>query len=261
MAWVRKFFKGKQKVWVEVDEDGEFVTDNKGMVPMRYKNDDEAQSYTVHPNNIGADAPSSKSKSSGSSAKASTSGTKTSKKASSSKAKSSVNFTGYKTPGEQVVSTEVPDSLTGEDPPQTGVIEVYTDGACQGNPGPCSYGLLLRAGSHYKEVSQYLGEGTNNIGELTAIKVALETIEVRNIPVRLHTDSSYSIGALTQNWKIKKNKDLILGIRKLIGEFEDLELIKVKGHAGIPLNERADTLAVEAIERQRLIAESNDDDA
>ncbi len=257
MTWVRKFFKKKQKVWIEVDEEGNLVTDENGMVPMRYKNDDEAQTYTVHPNNIGADAPSSSSSSSSSGGDGKKSSSKKSKKASSKK--SSVTFDGYKEPGEKIISTEVPEELAALDPPETGIIEVYTDGACQGNPGPCSYGLLLRAGNHYKEVSQYLGEGTNNIGELTAILVALQTIEVRDIPVRLHTDSSYSIGALTQNWKIKANKELILETRKLIAEFDDLELIKVKGHSGLPLNERADTLAVNAIEIQRLMAEQESD--
>lgn len=263
MTWVRKFFKNKQKVWIEVDEEGNLVTDENGMVPMRYKNDDEAQTYTVHPSNIGADAPSSSTSSSSSSS----SGGSTSKKSTSSKGKkktsskkSSVTFEGYETPGEQIISTEIPEELLDVDPPKKGIIEVYTDGACQGNPGPCSYGLLLRAGKHYKEVSQYLGEGTNNIGELTAILAALQTIEVRDIPVRLHTDSSYSIGALTQNWKIKANKELILKTRALMAEFDDLELIKVKGHAGLPLNERADTLAVNAIEIQRLLSEQESDD-
>ena len=141
--------------------------------------------------------------------------------------------------------------MEAEPPPKEGIIEVYTDGACQGNPGPCSYGVVIRYGPHYKEMSQYLGHGTNNIAELTAIKVALESFKRTDLPVRIHTDSSYSIGAITQGWKTKANKELILGLRDLAKSFDDLEFIKVKGHAGIPLNERADELAVLAIELQK----------
>lgn len=242
MPWVRKFFKEKQKVWVEVDDDGEFVLDDKGRAMIRYKVDDEENTYSASLRNIGADAPSS-SKSSESAAKASTSTTKKTKKA------KVADIPDVE--GDKVISTDVPDVLANEPPPEDGVIEIYTDGACQGNPGPCSYGIVIRFGEHYKEISQYLGHGTNNIGELMGIFVALGALKRKDLPVRLHTDSSYSIGVLTQGWKAKANKELITKARALVSQFDDLELVKVKGHAGVPLNERVDRLAVGAIERER----------
>ncbi len=129
-------------------------------------------------------------------------------------------------------------------------IVVYTDGACSGNPGPAGSGVVLIWGKHRKEISRYLGTGTNNIAELVAIQIALETITNKNLPVKLHTDSSYSIGVLKQGWKAKKNQELIENIRQLVAQYPRLELIKVRGHHGVPENERADELARMAVERK-----------
>lgn len=133
---------------------------------------------------------------------------------------------------------------------EEGAIVVYADGACSGNPGPAGAGVVLIDGSSRHELSAYLGEGTNNIAELTAIAFAAEAIAARDRPVRIHTDSKYSIGVLTKGWKAKANVELVARVRKLISDFQDLELRYVPGHSGIPLNERADALAVEAVERR-----------
>ncbi len=128
---------------------------------------------------------------------------------------------------------------------------VYTDGACTGNPGPAGLGAVIMDGDDRQELSEYLGDGTNNIAELSAILRALEvlnTAEARNRPVRIHTDSSYSIGVLTKNWKAKANQELIATIRALAATFRNLQFVKVKGHAGVPENERADELARQAVE-------------
>ena len=90
---------------------------------------------------------------------------------------------------------------------------------------------------------------TNNIAELTAIKVALEELTRVDLPVRIFSDSSYAIGLLTKNWKPKKNQALVLEIKALMGKFYDLAFIKVKGHAGIKENEVADFLATSAIKK------------
>jgi len=130
-------------------------------------------------------------------------------------------------------------------------IIVYTDGACSGNPGPAGLGAVIMDGDKRQELSEYLGEGTNNIAELTAIFRALQVLDTpegRARPIHIHTDSSYSIGVLTKDWKPKKNLDLIASMRDLITKFRYLQLIKVKGHAGIPENERADELARLSIE-------------
>ncbi len=134
--------------------------------------------------------------------------------------------------------------------PDSKAIVVYTDGACSGNPGPAGSGVVLLWGEHRKEISRYLGEGTNNVAELVAIQIALETITRPNLPVKLHTDSSYAIGVLKKGWKAKKNQELIENIRNLMTKYPFLELIKVPGHHGVPENERADELARLAVERK-----------
>src|SRR5438309_6949357 len=99
-------------------------------------------------------------------------------------------------------------------------IIAYTDGACTGNPGPMGIGVVLIAGSHRKEISEYLGpRGTNNIAELTAILRALEAIKDRSRPVVIHSDSAYAIGLLSSGWKAKANTELVARIRALLREF------------------------------------------
>ncbi len=130
-------------------------------------------------------------------------------------------------------------------------IIIYTDGACSGNPGPAGIGAVIMNGDDRKEISEYLGTGTNNIAELTAIGRALELIPVgdRQRMIAIHTDSSYCIGVLSKNWKAKANNELIMKIREQIKDFGDLHFVKVKGHAGIPENERCDELATDAVAR------------
>ncbi|MBW1675971.1 MAG: ribonuclease HI [Deltaproteobacteria bacterium] len=129
-------------------------------------------------------------------------------------------------------------------PPKT--IVAYTDGASSGNPGPAGIGILLRFGSHEKEISKHIGIATNNVAELMAIKTALKTIRTTQIPVRLYTDSQYCLGLLSLGWKPKRNEKLVAAIKKLMEGFKDLKILKVKAHAGIDDNERADRLAQEA---------------
>ena len=128
-------------------------------------------------------------------------------------------------------------------------IIVHTDGACSGNPGPCGIGVVLSSGRHRKEVSEYLGIGTNNIAELTAIQRALELVKDRARQVVVHSDSAYAIGVLTKGWKAKANQELVARIRALCAEFPRLHFVKVPGHSGVPENERADALARDAIVR------------
>ncbi|MBU1194680.1 MAG: ribonuclease HI [Proteobacteria bacterium] len=129
-------------------------------------------------------------------------------------------------------------------------IRIYTDGASSGNPGPAGIGVLLLYGENRKEISRFIGEATNNIAELTAIKVALEELKRNDLPVRIFSDSSYSIGLLTKSWKPKKNQELVEDIRSSIKRFKDLSFIKVKGHSGIKENEIADYLATSAIKKR-----------
>ncbi|QKV74488.1 ribonuclease HI [Amycolatopsis sp. Hca4] len=142
-------------------------------------------------------------------------------------------------------------------------VEIYTDGACSGNPGPGGWGAVLRYGRHEREL--YGGEATpttNNRMELTAPIRALESL-TRPSQVRVYTDSTYVRNGITQwlpRWKNNgwqtaarapvKNADLWQRLDAAIGGHE-VEWLWVKGHAGHPENERADRLAVRGAQEAR----------
>ena len=144
-------------------------------------------------------------------------------------------------------SSKAAKPAAGPDKPPDDAVQVWTDGACTGNPGPAGLGVVILDGTERKELSEYLGEGTNNIAELMAILRGLQEVKDRKRPVFVYTDSQYSIGLLTQPWKAKKNIELVAQLRELCRTFPDLHFVKVAGHAGIPLNERVDELARNAI--------------
>jgi ribonuclease HI len=125
-------------------------------------------------------------------------------------------------------------------------VVAYTDGACSGNPGPAGLGVVLLRGQERQELSEYLGTATNNIAELTAILRAVEAHQ-GPLPLVVHTDSQYAIGVLTKGWKPKVNQELISRIKQEITRVPQLRLVYVPGHAGVPLNERADELARAAV--------------
>jgi ribonuclease HI len=129
-------------------------------------------------------------------------------------------------------------------------IIVYTDGACTGNPGPAGLGVVILDGGQRRELSEYLGVGTNNIAELMAIVRALEEVPSDRTVV-LHADSAYALGLLGKGWKAKANQELVARMRAVAKPFRDLRLVKVAGHAGVAENERADELARAAIARRR----------
>ncbi len=144
-------------------------------------------------------------------------------------------------------------------PPQpsrrgAGEIIIYTDGACAGNPGPMGVGAVILRGKQREEIGEFIGIGTNNIAELTAIERALEALrpEERGAAIALHCDSSYVIGLMAGGFKAKKNVELVERIRAKLRQFPRLRWVKVEGHAGVPENERADALATGAIAGRRL---------
>jgi ribonuclease HI len=139
-------------------------------------------------------------------------------------------------------------------------VEIYTDGACKGNPGPGGWGAVLRAGAHVKELHGGEAGTTNNRMELTAVIRALESLK-RPCAVRLHTDSQYVQKGITEwihSWKLRgwrtadkkavKNADLWRQLDELAGRHQ-IKWIWVKGHAGDPGNERADELANLGVEQ------------
>ena len=138
------------------------------------------------------------------------------------------------------------------------IVDIYTDGACHGNPGPGGWGVLLRYGENEKEVSGGVSETTNNRMELSAAIEALRALK-RPTRARIHTDSTYVKNGITQwinNWKRNgwqtaakkpvKNVDLWKDLYEAMKD-HDIEWHWVKGHAGHPDNERADGLAKSAV--------------
>ncbi|MBC2705954.1 ribonuclease HI [Desulfobacula sp.] len=132
-------------------------------------------------------------------------------------------------------------------------IVLYTDGACAGNPGPAGSGVVIMQGEKViHEFSKSLGKATNNIAELTAIKIGLEYMSSRHdTQITVYTDSTYAIGILTKNWKAKANLDLVSSIKNLMKPFKKISIKHVKGHNGDFGNERADKLAVKGVRSQR----------
>ncbi|MBO6939541.1 MAG: ribonuclease HI [Deltaproteobacteria bacterium] len=132
--------------------------------------------------------------------------------------------------------------------PADGAIIAYCDGACSGNPGPAGLGAVIRHAGKELRLGEFLGKGTNNIAELTAILRVLQ--EAPEGPLTIYTDSSYAIGLLTKNWKPKKNKELVADLRAALDERPDTDFVYVPGHAGVELNEVADELAVAAVSQR-----------
>ncbi len=134
------------------------------------------------------------------------------------------------------------------------MIELFTDGASKGNPGPGGFGVILRAGQHYKEISGGFRKTTNNRMELLAVIVGLEAIKKPGQNVTIYSDSKYVVDAVEKRWVFgwlqkgfagKKNKDLWLRFLQVY-KLHNVRFVWVKGHAGHPENERCDRLAVAA---------------
>lgn len=137
-------------------------------------------------------------------------------------------------------------------------VEIYTDGACQGNPGPGGWGVILRYKGVEKELSGYDPATTNNRMELQAAIEGLSSLK-RSVKADVFTDSQYLRDGITKwlfqwkknNWRLSnnkpvKNKDLWEKLEILI-ETHHVAWHWVRGHAGHPENERADALARQAI--------------
>jgi ribonuclease HI len=138
---------------------------------------------------------------------------------------------------------------------QGDTIDVWTDGACTGNPGPMGIGIVIVIDGAHHEHSEFLGQGTNNIAELVAIQRGLESVRKlvpkRTKVVRVFSDSSYALGVLGQGWKAKANRELVMAMREQLAESQPVTLIKVAGHAGVGLNERCDELARQATQGRK----------
>ncbi|MEM8534544.1 MAG: ribonuclease HI [Chloroflexota bacterium] len=153
---------------------------------------------------------------------------------------------------------------------KAGKVVIFTDGACEGNPGPGGYGAVLLHGQDRKELSNGFARTTNNRMELLAAIVALKQLTERHSVV-LYSDSAYVVNGIQKGWAHKwrknnwqrmekgstqpvKNTDLWQQLLAL-SEKHDVEFVRIPGHAGIPENERCDRLAVAASRRDRLLVD------
>ncbi len=146
---------------------------------------------------------------------------------------------------------------------------IYSDGACSGNPGPGGWGAVLIYGEHKKEISGGEIQTTNQRMELKAVLEALNALKVKGWEVLIHTDSAYVANAFSQGWidnwqkngwknsrkEDVANQDLWQELLSL-SKMNRLKFIKVKGHAGDPMNERCDELARGAIKELDLAADN-----
>ena len=128
-------------------------------------------------------------------------------------------------------------------------IEIYTDGACSGNPGPMGIGAVIVNGIHKESISKNMGHGTNNRAETLAVIEALKSLpDIKNTEVTLHTDSQLIVGQLTKNWRVNKNADIVNEMKELTNQCKSFTCIKVRGHADNVYNNEADSLAVKAVQ-------------
>jgi ribonuclease HI len=145
---------------------------------------------------------------------------------------------------------------------QKKLVEIFTDGACAGNPGPGGWGAILRYRGAEKELSGFEPQTTNNRMELTAVLLALQALK-EPCRVTIHTDSRYLKDGITRwisNWKRNgwrtaskepvKNRELWEALDEAVQKHQ-VEWCWVKGHSGHPENERCDRLAREAIRKNK----------
>ena len=223
MPWQKMLFRD-ESVWVNVGADGRPVLDRDGRAEMKYRESD-SKSYRPGPANLRPDP-------SGGPARELTGGDS--------------DGANPRSKGRKAPAADDGDYL-----------QIWTDGACSGNPGPMGIGVVIIDGREREEAGEYLGVGTNNIAELVAIERGL-ALATKRVPeggdrrVRVYSDSSYAIGVLDKNWKAKANQELVARLRRKLGAFPaPVQFVKVSGHAGVPENERCDELGRQAIARAR----------
>ncbi len=248
MAWKPANFRGKN-VWVEVDAAGQPKVDG-GRVPMRYSDKAGVKIYRGGMSNVKLAEGSAVDLPDGVSADAKGGkggGRRGGKKG------SGFGSAGSRTQAQAAAAAVHARELVANF--RDDVAVAYTDGACSGNPGPAGAGAVVKLPDGRRfERHAALGRATNNVGELTAIGLAMDLLDENDFPddgqIELLTDSKYSHGVLVLGWKAKANKELILGLRDRL-KHRKVRIHWIAGHVGIEENERADALARMGVEQSR----------
>jgi len=241
MAWIRARFKDRS-VWALLGEDGALKVEG-GRVPIRYSDKEGATIYRAGAGRVAAEP--------GGEVRELTPGESADARAGGAGGGTSNRGSGFGSAGRRTkaqAEAASADAKATLDSLPEGTHVAFTDGSCQGNPGPAGAGAVVRlADGTVLEASRALGVATNNVGELTAVGMALELLREGGVApsesVALFTDSKYAMGVLVQGWKAKANRELIHEIREKLVPWERLQLYWVAGHVGVALNERADELA------------------
>jgi ribonuclease HI len=143
------------------------------------------------------------------------------------------------------------------------LIEIFTDGSSRGNPGPGGFGVVLKSGNHYKELSQGFRLTTNNRMELLSVIVGLESVKTPGASITVYSDSKYVVDAVEKGWlfgwvkknfKDKKNPDLWKRFLQIYPRHH-VKFKWIKGHNNHTENERCDELAVAAATMGPLISD------
>ena len=240
MKWIEADFKGRS-VWAAVHEAGNLVIE-AGRIQIRYYDKAGAKVYRAGQANIKRKNGGPVELDAGVKAEGSPARKGNSKG-------SGFGSAGKRTAAQADAAHAEASRLLSSFDPRAAVC--FTDGACKGNPGPAGAGAVVKLpNGTVHEGSMALGLATNNVGELSAIGLALDLLDDAGFPVdgraEICTDSKYTFGLLELGWKAKSNTELVMGLRdRLVGR--NVRLHWVAGHVGIEENERADTLANEGV--------------
>jgi len=238
--WIRANFKGKP-IWAQVDGAGALVVDG-GRVAIRYSDKAGTKIYRAGADNVQASADAPRDLPAGVSADA-TGGKRPGSRG------SGFGSAGTRTQAQAAAAKQSAQQLLAGFRDDAAVC--FTDGACKGNPGPAGAGAVVKLpdGTVHERFAA-LGIATNNVGELSAIGLAIDLLDEAGFPTdsqaEICTDSKYTYGLLELGWKAKSNTELVAKLRrKLTGR--KVRLHWVAGHVGIEENERADALANEGV--------------
>jgi ribonuclease HI len=237
--WVRADFKGKP-VWASVNAAGEMVVEG-GRVAIRYSDKPGTKIYRAGASRLSPTNDAPRELPDGTSADAVKSG---------GRARSSgFGSAGTRTQAQAAAAKQSADALLAGFRDDAAVC--FTDGACRGNPGPAGAGAVVKLpDGTVRERYAALGIATNNVGELSAIGLALDLLDDADFPANARaeicTDSKYVFGLLELGWKAKSNAPLVARLRARLSD-RKVRLHWVAGHVGIAENERADVLANEGV--------------